>query len=210
MLPVEVVRSSRRQKTVSAELVDGTVRVLVPSWMVQSEIDRYVDDLVPRLERRFRSDHVDLAARAATVAARHGLPRPSRIIWADPRRQWGSCNVHTGEIRISRRLAEHPPWVLDYVIVHELAHLVHGDHSPEFHALVDRYKLAERARGYLFAVSEARGGRGDEPTDPTIDEPDDLEESETGEATVDPFDAPSEPHDATAPPVVTGQLELAL
>ncbi|MFV2041564.1 MAG: M48 family metallopeptidase, partial [Candidatus Hydrothermarchaeales archaeon] len=63
----------------------------------------------------------------------------------------GSCNTLTGNIRVSRRLAAMPEWVLDYVIVHELAHLVHGDHSPDFWSLVNRYKLAERARGFLMA-----------------------------------------------------------
>ena len=54
---------------------------------------------------------------------------------------------------MSTRLAAWPPWVLDYVLVHELAHLVEFDHSPAFHALVDRYPRAERARGFLIAKS---------------------------------------------------------
>ncbi len=151
-LPVEVVRSPKRRKTVSAEIVDGVVRVRVPAWMNAAEIDQQVADLVPRLERRMRSEHIDLPARAQQLARRFALPEPVSVEWSDnQRRQWGSCQVETGEIRLSRRLAEYPSWVLDYVLVHELAHLVHADHSPAFRALVDQYPRAERARGFLIA-----------------------------------------------------------
>ena len=151
-LPVEVVRSPKRRKTVSAEIVDGVVRVRVPAWMNAAEIDRQVAELVPRLERRLRSEHVDLMARAQRLARRFALPEPVSVEWSDnQRRQWGSCQVGSGEIRLSRRLADYPSWVVDYVLVHELAHLVHADHSPAFRALVDRYPRAERARGFLIA-----------------------------------------------------------
>jgi predicted metal-dependent hydrolase len=155
-LPVEIVRSPRRRKTVSAELRGGIVRVHVPSWMAAADVDQHVAELVPRLERRFRSSHVDLTARTAELARRFDLPSPASVVWAEnQRRQWGSCNVHTGEIRLSMRLADYPSWVLDYVLVHELTHLVHADHSPAFNALVDRYRLAERARGFLLAKEDA-------------------------------------------------------
>ena len=173
-LPVEIVRSPRRRKTVSAELVGGVVRVLVPSWMAAPDVDRHVAELVPRLERRFRSSHVDLPARAAELARRYDLPQPTTVVWAEnQRRQWGSCNVRTGEIRLSMRLADYPSWVLDYVLVHELAHLVHADHSPAFKALVGRYRLAERARGFLMAKDDtpAAPAPEDELADPvTVDE----------------------------------------
>jgi predicted metal-dependent hydrolase len=86
------------------------------------------------------------------LARRYGLPQPARTDWADNQSaRWGSCTPARGTIRISRRLAEFPGWVLDYVIVHELAHLaVHG-HGPDFWALVDRYPRTERARGFLIA-----------------------------------------------------------
>ena len=62
-----------------------------------------------------------------------------------------------GSIRIASRVASFPSWVLDYLLVHELAHLVHGDHSPAFWEVVARYPRAERARGYLIAKSGDEG-----------------------------------------------------
>jgi predicted metal-dependent hydrolase len=158
-LPVEVVRSTRRRKTVQAVVVDGRIRVHLPAWMSEHDEQTYVASLVERLQRQYRSDHVDLVGRAATLAQRYGLPLPRSVQWSDRQRaRWGSCTTATRDIRVSRRLAEWPSWVLDYVLVHELAHLAVPNHSPEFHALVDRYPRAERAKGFLMA----KGLYGDE------------------------------------------------
>ena len=45
-----------------------------------------------------------------------------------------------------------PSWVQDYILIHELAHLICPDHSKEFWDLVDQYRYAERAKGYLLAI----------------------------------------------------------
>ena len=152
-LPVEIVRSRRRRKTVQATIVDGVIRVQAPASMSQRELDEHVHYLVARLERRYRSESVDLEARSRRLSKRFELPKATSVVCADQRSQWGSCTPSTGEIRISNRLAAYPPWILDYVLVHELAHLVEANHSPAFNALVARYPLAERARGFLMAIS---------------------------------------------------------
>ncbi|MEO7427764.1 MAG: M48 family metallopeptidase, partial [Acidimicrobiales bacterium] len=80
------------------------------------------------------------------------LPAPRSIQWVTNQRQrWGSCTPSASEIRISDRIAGFPDWVLDAVIVHELAHLVHLQHSAEFWALAQRYPKTERAYGFLIA-----------------------------------------------------------
>src|SRR5512138_1751542 len=106
-MPVEIVRSARRRKTVQAILSDGVIRVHVPARMSDRDVDTYVAELVPRLERRLRSDHIDLEQRALALAQRFGLPRPSSVVWAEnQRRRWGSCAPHSGCIRISQQLAD--------------------------------------------------------------------------------------------------------
>lgn len=160
-LPVRVKRSPKRRKTVSARIVDGVLEVSVPSWMSRAEQERWADEMRRRHLRRATTADIDLDARIAALARRYDLPRPTTVRWGEMTAQWGSCTTADGTIRLSTRLAAFPPWVLDYVVVHELAHLVHGDHSPAFWALVQRYPKAERAIGYLIARSDD----ADEPTD---------------------------------------------
>ena len=158
-LPVEIVRSARRKRTVEAQIINGTIRVRVPARMKQSEVDRYTAELVARLQRAEASDRIDLVARSTVLARRYKLPLPKSIRFVDNQKsQWGSCTPVNGEIRLSSRLMQFPSWVLDYVIVHELAHLVEFHHNAKFLALVDQYPKAERARGFLAGVHYAPDG----------------------------------------------------
>ena len=151
-MEVKVIRSARRRKTVQARQVGGVLHVSIPATMSQAEEQRHVAEMVRRMRRRSESALVDLAERAATLAATHGLRRPVSIRWVDNQEwRWGSCTPADGAIRISTRLATEPSWVLDYVIVHELAHLTVPGHGPAFWALVGRYPRSERARGFLMA-----------------------------------------------------------
>jgi len=153
-LPVEVVRSARRRRTISAEQVGGVLRISMPASTTRAEEERWVAEMQRRFRRRTAADIVDLHERATRLADRHRLPRPVAVRWADNQRsRWGSCTPDEGSIRISTALAELPAWVLDYVIVHELAHLAEPGHGKRFWALVNRYPRAERARGYLMAKS---------------------------------------------------------
>lgn len=149
---VEVIRSRRRRKTVQAVESDGVVRVLIPASMSKADEERWVADMVARMSRRRATAATDLGARAAVLAARYELPRPAEVRWVDNQRsRWASCTPTDGVIRVSSRLAGYPSWVVDYVLVHELAHLVEAGHGRAFWALVNRYRRAERARGYLLA-----------------------------------------------------------
>ena len=151
-MPVQVVRSAKRRKTVQARQVNGVLRISIPASMTAIEESEWVAEMLRRMERRSATNGVDLDARAARLAAQHGLPRPRSIRWSDNQQWlWGSCTPLDGTIRISSRLAREPGWVLDYVIIHELAHLAVPGHNAAFWALVNRYPKTERARGFLIA-----------------------------------------------------------
>ena len=142
------------------------LRVSIPASMTAADEQRWVAEMVRRMERRAASDAIDLTARAEALGTRYGLPLPAEIRWVDNQEwRWGSCTPSDGTIRISSRLVGEPTWVLDYVIVHELAHLRAPRHDARFWALVGRYPRTERARGFLIA----RGldhGLDDEPHAP--------------------------------------------
>jgi hypothetical protein len=156
-LPVDLVRSKRRKRTAQAYIKEGRLKVMVPFGLAAEEEARLVDGLVARVSRKVSSAGVDLARRAGALARKYGLSEPKSIEWSDRQMtRWGSCTPADGRVRISSRLASMPAWVLDSVLIHEMAHLDEPNHGPEFKALVGRYELSERARGYLMAMSEVR------------------------------------------------------
>ncbi len=153
-LPVQIIESTRRKKTVSAKVVGGVLEVRTPMGLHRAERDAHIRQLATRLARKRASTELDLPARAAMLAKKYGLPRPNSIEWSSRQNsRWGSCTPSQGSVRISDRMSGMPKWVVDYVIIHELAHLVHLHHDADFHALVARYPRAERAEGFLEAVS---------------------------------------------------------
>jgi hypothetical protein len=151
-MEVSVLRSTRRRKTVSARLVGEVLEVRLPSWMSAEEEARYVDDMCRRFERKRDTERIDVDALARSLARRYDLPQPVEVRWVDNQNsRWGSCTPADGTIRVSSRLAPWPRWVLEYVLVHELAHLADVSHGPGFHELVNRYPKVERATGFLIA-----------------------------------------------------------
>lgn len=155
--PIRIVASRRRRRTVSASLRGGILEVHVPHGMSGSEQLRWAEVMRARIERqleRARPTDSKLEARARHLNRRYfgGRLQWNSIAWADQGRRWGSCSYTVGVIRISERVARLPEFVQDYLLVHELAHLEHADHGAAFWELVNRFGLAERARGYLMAI----------------------------------------------------------
>ena len=156
---VDVVRSARRKRTVSARLLGSRLEVRIPATMSVGQerevVERFVQRFQARAKQRNNRDSAALARRAEALNQRYfgGRLRITSIGYVtNQKRRFGSCSVDTGRIRIADRVANLPAWVRDYVLMHELAHLVKPNHSPAFWRLLHRYPLTERARGYLMAI----------------------------------------------------------
>jgi predicted metal-dependent hydrolase len=135
----------------------GVLELLVPASMPVVERQHWAEVMSRRLQRRAersRPSDERLLAHARLLNQRYfgGALGWTSIGFAEMKHQWGSCTFTDGAIRIARRAASLPQWVLDYLLVHELAHLVQSDHGPAFHDLENRYPLTERAKGYLLAL----------------------------------------------------------
>jgi hypothetical protein len=150
---------------VTAYRESGRTVVLIPAAFTPAEERRWVAQMVAKLqtreERRRRSmgGDAELMARARALSAVHldGAAEPASVRWVDnQQRRWGSCTPADGSIRLSSRLRTMPDYVVDYVLVHELAHLLEAGHDARFWALVARFPRAERARGFLEGVESAR------------------------------------------------------
>jgi predicted metal-dependent hydrolase len=158
---VEVRRSRRRRRTVSAYREDDRVVVMIPARLSVAEEREWVATMLERLERserRRRPSDAGLRRRASELSDRYlgGLARPATVRWVDNQNsRWGSCTPGDRSIRLSRRLQGVPAWVIDYVLVHELAHLLEPGHTAAFWEWVDRYPKAERAKGFLEGMAAA-------------------------------------------------------
>lgn len=172
---VEVRRSGRRTRTVTAYRERNSIVVLIPARMSVADERAFVESMVRKVLAREartgapRGDH-ELLVRARGLVEEHLAPLtgeptyPTEVRWvANQRQRWGSCTPGTRSIRLSDRLRTMPAYVVDYVLLHELAHLVEASHSAAFWRLVATYPEADRARGYLEGYLVGQGRPDDEP-----------------------------------------------
>lgn len=168
---LEIRASSRRTKTGSAHWSGTKIVVAIPSRLRGLDRERFIDELVRRAMReRPQSTAHDAALeeRARVLAELYTagrLPSAVRFV-SNQKHRWASCSPATAEIRLSNRLRNVPDWVLDAVLVHELAHLHHVEHSKEFHELANRHPRQDDAEVFLegyqlgLGISEEELGRG--------------------------------------------------
>jgi predicted metal-dependent hydrolase len=173
---IEVRRSRQRRRTVSAYREGGRTIVLIPARFSADEEHEWVDAMMRRLaagDKRRRPSDEQLLARSHELSRRFlgGMATPRSVAWAtNQNARWGSCTPADGTIRISARVKGMPSWVLDYVILHELAHLLQPDHGVEFWSLLESYPRTERARGYLEGVAAMAGNQWpDDVADPVTE-----------------------------------------
>jgi predicted metal-dependent hydrolase len=158
---VEVRRSKRRRRTVSAYRDGEKIVVLVPASLSSKEEAEWVETMVARVQKSESRPPLtdgELMERALGLNDRYlgGLAVPGSVRWVENQRQrWGSCTPGDRTIRLSVRVQAMPVWVIDYVLVHELSHLIEPGHDAAFWGWVDRYPQSERAKGYLLGWSAA-------------------------------------------------------
>ncbi len=157
-MKITILRRPGRRKTVSARMLDGGMVVYAPADASEEELAPIVERLRARMEKREKRRSMgdgDLERLAERLNRDYfnGSLHWRSIAWSmRQEKRAGSCAPSKKTINISHRLSSMPRFVLEYVIVHELAHLLEANHSPRFWELVDRYPRSERARGYLMAV----------------------------------------------------------
>ncbi len=134
---------------------------MIPASLSRKEEAEWVETMLARLEqseRKRKPTDDDLMKRAKSLSDRYlgGLAIPESVRWVDNQEsRWGSCTPGDRSIRLSGRLQGMPSWVIDYVLIHELAHLLRVRPQREVLGWVDRYPKAERAKGYLIGWSAA-------------------------------------------------------
>lgn len=153
----------KRVKNVNLRIArDGShVDVSAPSWVSDSEVEAFI-----RSKSAWIASHMAQAAQTPMARAAQATPeevaawretvsacvpalvaawepimgvKAGKLAYRNMTSRWGSCQPSTGRICINVRLALYPPECLEYVVVHELCHLLERGHGPRFHQLMDAF-----------------------------------------------------------------------
>lgn len=158
-MEIRIIRSHRRRRTVSARMDKDVLLVNAPAILSQHRLEKIVMDFKSRFEKKAIKDELDRQQDLTLIARRlnkdyfdNALKINTIEYVTNQESKFGCCNYRSGNIRVSHKIGLMPSWVRDYVVMHELAHLIEPNHGRAFWDIVSRYKLAERARGYLMAI----------------------------------------------------------
>jgi Protein of unknown function DUF45 len=164
---VEIQSSARRKKTGTAHWSGSRIIVQIPANVRGKDRTIFVDELVERLltqRPQVAAGDGMLEERARLLATQYndGV-EPVSVRWVtNQQARWASCSPGTKEIRVSSRLRQCPEWVIDAVLVHELAHLQIADHSPAFYEIANRHPRQDDSELYLEGYALGLGLRIEE------------------------------------------------
>ncbi|MHA7175443.1 M48 metallopeptidase family protein [Arthrobacter sp. Sr24] len=168
--PIVVRRTTRRKTGLAAFWENGQAVIAVPARLSLEDEQYWVPHMAAKLEqskqreaglagrRRAPASDVALLQRSHSLSAQFLGARavPESVRWVNNQNdRWGSATPARGTIRISHHVQGMPDWVLDYVLLHELAHLIHPNHSPAFWAELAGYPKLEEAKAFLQGASFA-------------------------------------------------------
>lgn len=171
-----VVRRTRRRKSgIAAFWEEGRAVIAAPASLSVEDEDFWVPHMVEKLEgrvagsgskkRRPAAGDEALMQRAHVLSVQYlgGRAQAASVRWvSNQNSRWGSCTHSSATIRISHQVQGMPDWVVDYVLLHELAHLIHPNHSAAFWSELAGYPHLEQAKAFLegAAFAAARNFRG--------------------------------------------------
>lgn len=161
---IRVIRSTRRKRSISAYREQGAIVISVPARLSHSKVSAVIPEMIEKIllrEAREKISDSELFDRAHILLLRYlseFTVTPASVTWRSMNERWGSCTTVDRTIRISDRLNGAPGYVVDYLLVHELIHLLVPDHGPQFENLLARYELSDKASAYLEGYEA--GARG--------------------------------------------------
>jgi len=161
-LIIEVRLSTRRKKTIEAYRNGEKVIVSIPARMSQREAAEVVDEMVKKIlheESALTNEQLFGRAKLLNKKFLDGKAIPVSVEWSSRMsRIWGACTIEDRTIRISDRLRDAPEYALDYLLLHELIHIVIPGHGADFRALLERYPELARAEGYFEGRTHRSSG----------------------------------------------------
>ena len=159
-LEVWVIEKKRNRRANLRVQPDGRVEVSVPRAYPDSLVRDFVrekHDWIVRTQREYEASPMGRAATASPQEVREWRAvveaftpaiveqwepilgvKAGKLAYRKMKSRWGSCQPATGRICINVVLALYPPECLEYVVVHELCHLLTPGHGPEFRTIMDR------------------------------------------------------------------------
>lgn len=160
-METRIIRDKRRKRSLAFTIAANTLTIHVPVRLSENRLNSHVEEIKMRIEKENQQRIRSLRQRMEKLNREYfqGRLKVKSISFSKRQKlRFGSCSPKENTIRLSHQLLTAPTFVLNYVIVHELAHLLEANHSSKFWDLVYRYPHTERARGYLLAVTRYNGG----------------------------------------------------
>ena len=163
-----VIRKERRRRSISAFRQGGVIEIHIPAKMSRRQEMEIIPEMIAmvlRREARSRKTDSQLMQIGIELLTKY-LPefdvKPASINWRDMSERWGSCTTVDRTIRISDRLIGAPQYVLDYIIFHELIHLIIPGHDQSFYDYLNRFTEQGKAEAFLegFELGSQSGGSG--------------------------------------------------
>jgi predicted metal-dependent hydrolase len=157
MNDVVIIRSKKRKSSIEAKIVKEKLFIYLPITVNNVEEKKWIEKMTKwsqNYQKKKELNSSNLLKRAEELNKKYfkGTLDFSIKFVTNQNTRFGSCTFSTKTIRISDKIAKMPRWVQDYVIIHELTHIIHPNHTKKFWEKVKEYKYTERARGYLIAV----------------------------------------------------------